>query len=567
MRINLFSSLKLQVLVIFLAIIAVYHHIPNAPFLWDDEVMIVGNNSIKGETNVIKIFTTGAFGGSLEDSSFYRPVQILSYSLDYKIGGLNPTGYHITNLLLFFLSCVFLLLTLRNLGFRPGLSFITVLFFCIHPINIENVTYLAGRGDVLCTFFSVLSLLLVTHTFKSQQRFLWAVLAVLFYLFALFSKENTVFLPLVIIFMFIWKKEIFFNHKRFYLVLLTIFLATLSAFLVFKFYHLANLQTKSLSLIAEAPLEVRLFTFPSIIVTYFRLLIIPFHYHMEYHFLKTNLFTIDFFILLIICLFLIYVYVRKIIPGNEFIFYLAWFIIFLLPVMNIFYPLAATLREHWVSSSSVAIFLFIGRLLEVYQIKNFHFFKIPIGKILILLGLLYMGSFTYVRNKDWKDPFRLYAHDVKYAPKSFILWNNLGVEYFRKQQLSEAARCFDQSKNVCPEPGYAPTYNNLGVIKQNDGSLIEAEELYLKAIELEDYRLAFQNLGRILIFQKRFDEAKTILKKGNSLYPDDPEIIYFLGYTLFNLKEHKKAEVILSHLERIYPDYNQTRSILHELRK
>ena len=178
-----------------------------------------------------------------------------------------------------------------------------------------------------------------------------------------------------------------------------------------------------------------------------------------------------------------------------------------------------------------------------------------------------MGSFTYVRNKDWKDPFRLYAHDVKYAPKSFILWNNLGVEYFRKQQLSEAARCFEQSKNVCPEPGYAPTYNNLGVIKQNNGSLIEAEELYLKAIELEDYRLAFQNLGRILIFQKKFDEAKTILKKGNSLYPDDPEIIYFFGYTLFNLKEHKKAEVILSHLERIYPDYNQTRSILHELRK
>ena len=567
MKINLFSSLKLQVLFIFLAIIVVYHHIPNAPFLWDDEVMIVGNNSIKGETNVIKIFTTGAFGGSLESSSFYRPVQILSYSLDYKIGGLNPTGYHITNLLLFFLSCVFLLLTLRNLGVRPGLSFITVLFFSIHPINIENVTYLAGRGDVLCTFFSFLSLFLVTHTFKSKQRFLWAILAVLFYLFALFSKENTVFLPLLIIFMFTWKKEIFYSHKPFYIVLLTIFLATLSAFLFFKFYHLANLQTKSLSLIADAPLEVRLFTFPSIIVTYLRLLIIPFNYHMEYHFLNSSLFTVDFFILLIIGLFLIYIYVRKIIPGNEFIFYLAWFIIFLLPVMNIFYPLAATLREHWVSFSSVAIFLFIGRLLEIYQIKNFHFFKIPIGKILILLGLLYMGSFTYARNKDWKDPFRLYAHDVKYAPKSFILWNNLGVEYFRKQQLSEAARCFEQSKNVCPGPGYAPTYNNLGVIKQNNGSLIEAEELYLKAIELEDYQLAFQNLGRLFIFQMRFDEAKVMLEKGNALYPDDPEINYFWGYTLFKLEEQKKAEKILSHLERIYPDYKQTRSILQELRK
>ena len=567
MRINLFSSLKLQVLFILLAIIAVYHHIPNAPFLWDDEVMIVGNNSIKGETNIVKIFTTGAFGGSLESSSFYRPIQILSYSLDYKIGGLNPTGYHITNLLLFFLSCVFLLLILRNLGIGPGLSFIIVLFFCIHPINIENVTYLAGRGDVLCTFFSFLSLFLVTHTFKSQYRFLWAVLAVLFYLLALFSKENTVFLPLVIIFMFTWKKEIFYSHKPFYIVLLTIFLATLSAFLFFKFYHLANLQTKSLSLIADAPLEVRLFTFPSIIVTYLRLLIIPFNYHMEYHFLNSNLFTVDFFILLIICLFLIYIYIRKIIPRNEFIFYLAWFIIFLLPVMNVFYPLAATLREHWVSFSSVAIFLFIGRLLEIYQVKNFHYFKIPIGKILILLGLLYMGSFTYVRNKDWKDPFRLYAHDVKYAPKSFILWNNLGVEYFRKQQPREAERCFEQSENVCPGAGYAPTFNNLGVIKQNNGLFIEAEELYLKAIELEDYLLAFQNLGRILIFQKRFDEANAILEKGNALYPDDPEIIYFLGYTLFNLGEQKKAEALLSYLERIYPDYKQTRSVLRELRK
>ena len=110
--------IKYQFLFVIVVFIICYHNIIQAPFLWDDEVMVTGNHFIKENLSVSKIFTHGAFGETLANSRFYRPLQILSYALDYQIWGLNSLGFHLTNILIHILTCAILLLLLKSLSIK-----------------------------------------------------------------------------------------------------------------------------------------------------------------------------------------------------------------------------------------------------------------------------------------------------------------------------------------------------------------------------------------------------------------------------------------------------------------
>lgn len=556
----------IHILVIALAIALVYHHIINAPFLWDDEVMITGNRLIKGEISLKEIFTHGAFGGPMERSSFYRPLQILTYAIDYRVwGGFNESGFHLTSLLFHFLGCIFLLLILRRLSYSNLFSFLIVIVYAIHPIQIENVTYLSGRGDVLCHLLSILCVYFFTLIPYRKPKWLWITLSVFFYLLAAFTKENTILLPVALIFLMIWKNDVFAKSKKPVITGLSLLLLMMASYLFFRFMMLSNLETRSLSLIAQEPLAIRLYTLPASVINYFKLLLVPFHYHMEYHYLLRTPLSWQMVLFLIILIMAFLIYKKKLLPKRELIFYYAWFFVFLIPVLNI-YPLAATLREHWVTFSSIAFFLIIGRIFQELKLMEWKYRKIPVFKIMFLLWLLYITSYTYIRNTHWSSAFTLYEHDVKYSKKSFILWNNLGVEYFRKNDLSNAERCFLRSANVCPPPGYAPTQNNLGVIYQNHQDFEKAIHYYYRAIELDNYLLAYYNLGAILTSQGKNPEAIEILEKGIQSYPWDRDILYFLGIAYFRQGNLQKADRIFTRLNSMYPGYKNSKELIKEIR-
>jgi tetratricopeptide (TPR) repeat protein len=139
------------------------------------------------------------------------------------------------------------------------------------------------------------------------------------------------------------------------------------------------------------------------------------------------------------------------------------------------------------------------------------------------------------------------------------------VEYFRKDDMGKARECFECSRDVCPGPGYAPTFNNLGVICQDNSQIDSAKTFYQKAIQLDDYNLAYQNLGRLLVMLNENKSAIAILENGKRLYPEDPEILYCLGIAYFQDQNIQNARQVLTDLEKILPGYKETRSLLQRL--
>lgn len=545
-----------------------YFNTLNSPFIWDDEVTIVNNPLIKSWKHFPDIFKTSIFGKKMEGISYFRPVQNLTYLFDYSLWKLDVRGYHIVNVLLHIFNAYFIFLVLScisppvkfpvksflagkrkskilfNRGIHQSELFyriplIVSLLFVIHPINTEAVTYISGRGDLLAVFFSLLSFLLFLHSYFFPS--------VIFFIIALFAKESIVILSFIILtyfLLFLRKPHPYpaiarkgetctqgLGGRKKYKLPVLIFLLISGIYIFVKLAFVYYSSTASLSTIRDASFFERILTLPRILVTYVRLLILPVHLHMEYLFVEKSLNSPYIWAGIPFLVFLIYFFSKFVKPRPIFLFFILWFLIGLVPFCNIIVPLHATLLEHWLYFPSIGlltliVYSFPSFLEKILTPKELAF---TVSKLLLFGFIVFFIFATIRRNSQWGDAIYLYSHDLKYEPRSFLLWNNLGVELYRKGLFPDAKVAFLKAIEVSPGNRYAVSHNNLGVIYENEGRIEDAISIYRRSIELNNYVLAYGNLGRILILQKKIDEAARILKKGFSLYPYDAEINKYLG--------------------------------------
>ena len=168
------------------------------PFLnWDDAANLPLNPRFQGLTleHLRWMFTTHFRGP-------YQPLSWLSYALDYAAGGLNPQGYHLTNIVLHALNaglfCA-VAATILEAAFGaalPPLSLSLVsgfcaLFFSLHPLRVESVAWVTERRDVLSGLFFLLALRSYLQAVKAAGRPRLGLVLVFFAL-ALLSKVTAI---------------------------------------------------------------------------------------------------------------------------------------------------------------------------------------------------------------------------------------------------------------------------------------------------------------------------------------------------------------------------------------
>jgi hypothetical protein len=143
---------------------------------------------------------------------FYRPAVELSLAVDYLVWKANPFGFHLTNLLLQFVSslCVFgitkrLLHEVSRKQAYFAALFSGALFAC-YPLHGEVVDWVVGRVDGLCVAFYLLSLWLFLKREQDGSARLSAALST--FALSLLSKEMAVTLPLVVaLYSFVWSTD------------------------------------------------------------------------------------------------------------------------------------------------------------------------------------------------------------------------------------------------------------------------------------------------------------------------------------------------------------------------
>src|SRR5438034_7059139 len=142
----------------------------------------------------------------------YIPLTWMTFGLDYLLWGMNPLGYHLTNLLLhsangvvfFFVVCRILARALPGLSERGHAlavsAGVAALVFAIHPLRVESVAWATERRDVLSGLFYLLTILMYLWAYEFRARCRgWYWLAVAVFVCALLSKSMVVNLPVVLL--------------------------------------------------------------------------------------------------------------------------------------------------------------------------------------------------------------------------------------------------------------------------------------------------------------------------------------------------------------------------------
>lgn len=180
-----------------ISVLAVYSGTFNASFHFDDFPLIVENYALRDLGNFFEILKG------------QRGVTMVTFALNYAFGGLDVAGYHAVNTAIHIINAAlaYLLLTatLGKAGFDGArarkIAAFAALFFALHPIQTQSVTYIIQRMESLSALFYLASLLVFVKAadvnVKAGRFLLFASIPV-FYILGFYSKEVAVTLPAVI---------------------------------------------------------------------------------------------------------------------------------------------------------------------------------------------------------------------------------------------------------------------------------------------------------------------------------------------------------------------------------
>lgn len=166
-------------------------------FVWDDHQLVRHNALVTGQRGASDIWRTHLFEGAQPGTpgTFYRPLVIMSYRGDWALYG-APWGFHLTNVLLHFVTTLCVLLAVRRFGARWSYALAAALLFALWSGHSEPVSWISARTDLLLACGAALALLCVLHLLLGTRspRLCLAFLP-LACAIALFSKESALLLP------------------------------------------------------------------------------------------------------------------------------------------------------------------------------------------------------------------------------------------------------------------------------------------------------------------------------------------------------------------------------------
>ncbi|MBI2676593.1 MAG: tetratricopeptide repeat protein [Candidatus Yanofskybacteria bacterium] len=562
----------------------VYSFNINNGLFWDDDDWIINNSFVHSVSwdNVKFWFTHDVLAGIGLKSNYYRPFLFFTFTLNYIISGVKPLLYHLTSNAIHIFNSVLVFWLIRRAFKKDPFAFLTALFFLIHPLQTEAITYISGRGDALAAMFMLLGLLFFCKselTTSDVQRtsdvktssFGYRLLIIGSLVLSLLSRETAIvfpFLALVFFYIQLWdvqrptvgrtlikslKQGLLKTWPYFAVVIVygILRLTVLNFQNTLNFYSQQNVYSENL--------HVRIFTFLPILWEYLKLLVAPVGLHMERSVkIYTSLFQWPVWLIALLLAFgvwrLAYRFYKNlrtsdVVPASDVRIWLLgalWFFVALAPVSGIT-PINALMYEHWLYLPMVGFWLIVS----FYLVKLFEYFrskKFVICHLSFVIGLIaYFSFFAYQsiqRNIVWGKPVEFYKNILEYEPDNARINNNLGNQYFNQGDKEQAEVYY--RKAVEAGDIFAQPHFNIGSILRSRGDIKGAIAEFNKAIEIDpSFFYPYQDLAVIYAQQGDLVQAAANMEKLKMLLPGNPRVYYnsALVYLALNNKEKAIADL------------------------
>lgn len=176
-------------------------------FASDDRIMIVENRYMRDPANWWRMISTDAFDRTIEGFDYqvislvghWRPINKLSYLIDYTLWGPDSARFHRTGLLIHLATGGLLFCLGRLLGLSHLVAGASALLFLLHPLTARPLGLISLRADLWCGLFSMATILCAVRAEKEQdgRGHLFRGLSYAGAFLALTGKETALFLPVL----------------------------------------------------------------------------------------------------------------------------------------------------------------------------------------------------------------------------------------------------------------------------------------------------------------------------------------------------------------------------------
>ncbi|MGB7620749.1 MAG: tetratricopeptide repeat protein, partial [Terriglobia bacterium] len=545
-------------------------------FVMDDLSRIVGNPLVRDPQRIPEIFLSPYHFLYGMPSGLYRPLTTFSFAMNSWITGMNPDGFHLVNRALHVLSCLGIFWILRRLLTHTTAAFFTSLLFAVHPIQTEAITYIDGRSDALVTVFFIFGWLFFIHARRDSSGHTGSyVLSLAFYYLALLSKESAItWLGIMLLTELVYYSRA--EFKIFWLHFRQNFLKIYAGYFVITLVYLAQrlMVLKQVSKVAVTFLDnplahvglwVRVLTATKILFQSLGQLLCPVHLSADYSYNQIPLIirgaSPAAWIVPALTAALIVLVALSYRRAPNVFFGVGFFLITYSIVSNFPMPIGTIRADRLLYLPSVGILLVAGIALSEVEnrLPHPHAKNVFHGAAGLLILALAFG--TMARNRVWLDEFTLYRQTVLDAPRSAKSHNNLGAQYFARNEMSHALEQYRLAEGITAD--YPDLLSNIGSLLSRQGEYAEAVAYLNRAIALSPQNPEIRNnLG--LILRARGDLAGAIAAYDKILeqYPSNADAHFNKANALVAQKKIGEAIQEYNRTLEIDPNYNMARTNL-----
>lgn len=544
----------------------VYRECLRAPFVYDDISKITENPDIRSLRELPKKLIYPYHEPNWERNDPSRPVTYLTFALNYHFGELNPFGYHLVNVLLHILNFFLLVLFIRKIYFfalnKNSWFFPLAVsaFFAIHPIHSIVVSYVFNRSGQLSAFFFLSAILLFIRAREGKSFFL--PLSVLSYVFALFSKQDAITLPAILLifdFVFLSQKKIqkVLMNRAFHLPFWGVFLG----YILFRYFYFGELgDVEAGTSPQDWPPLLYLAVQPFILMRYLFLMLWPQGLSLDHVMNKPTTFLqvkfIGSYLFLGSVLWMAWkAYQRSTGESKLLLFSILWFLINLSPTSS-FFPTTAVMAENRLYLAGIGFYLI---LVLVY----FSFFHVDVsnqakGSLgrparwvlggLMAIHLIFLSLVTMERCKLfqsptllWEDVFAQYPTSLRAINNTASQHNNLGRTLGDAGEREKAIKEFKRALEIKPESAEAQ-FNLALIYFQNSQERHKSLEEFLRVVALKPKHAdAHNNIGIFYLEQKKYEKARHHFEKAVEADPNLPKAHNNLAFLFYTLKQYQAA--------------------------
>lgn len=504
-------------LIMLAATVVVFWPAFHGGFIWDDNALVTESWQVKSKDGLKAIWLG-------QDVAAYWPMTSTFFWLEWRLWGMNASGYHCVNVGLHLLNAILLWRVLRHLQIRG--AWFVAFFFLIHPLCVTSAVWISELKNTLSMVFYLLAILFFLRAGEGKRGAYW--ISLLCFLLALLSKSSVVVLPAILLAICWWQQRRIryadIRRTAPFFVLSLVFSVITFWFIILRHPHVVSKQDTLLVRILAGGHAV--------------------WFYLEKAFAPTQLMMI---------------YPRWSITPDDIVAYVPLLALIALIVICWWF------RERWGRAAVFALACFLIALAPVIGLlsmpyfafswvaDHFQYIALPAVIAFAVAGMVWLCSGrrnAIVRNAPWAialvvaitfavisrdyasvvaDRDRLWADNLEKNPAAWPAHQNIGWRLVREGKLDEGIAHLRMAQTA--RPNSPEVMNHLAFAIARKGNLDEAVSLVEQSLRIDpnsaDWRA---NLGDIYSSAGRVQEAIKAYEDSLRLNPNLASVVNDLAW-------------------------------------